>query len=292
MAGYGEGIKSVGQEIEYTPEQVQELVKCSNDIFHFMKYIKIVHPDRGRVTFDPWDYQKELLDLINNNRFVVALVARQQGKSILVAVYLLWYCIFNEDKTCGVVSNNEEGAIDILDRMKIMYEELPDWLKPGIVEYNKKTITFENGSMTRAKATSKDSFRGRTLNIVFADEFAFVDPQWKCDEFFTSNWPTISASKESKFIIVSTPKGIGNLFHTIYSEAENGINTFKHFKADWTRHPDRDIEWAIEQRKNLGERRFNQEFACISGNSIITIRDKITGKVSKIKIEDLHNIRI
>lgn len=203
MPIYGEGIKSLGQEVTYTPEQVKELIKCAGDLFHFLTYVKIIHPDRGRVIFDPWEYQKRLFELILHNRFVVALVARQQGKSILVAAYILWYSIFNDDKTVGVVSNNEEGAIDILDRVKVMYEELPDWLKPGIAEYNKKTITFENGTKIRARATSKDSFRGRTLNLVFADEFAFVDPQWKCDEFFTSNWPTISASSESKFIIVS-----------------------------------------------------------------------------------------
>lgn len=278
MAGYGEGIKSPGMEVTYTADQVKELVKCSQDIIYFLSYVKIIHPDRGRVTFEPWDYQKELFDLINNNRFVVALVARQQGKSILVAAYLLWYAIFNEDKTLGVVSNNEEGAIDILDRIKIMYEELPDWLKPGITEYNKKTITFENGTKIRARATSKDSFRGRTLNVVFADEFAFVDPPTKCDEFFTSNWPTISASKESKFIIVSTPKGIGNLFHQIYSEAENGINTFKHFKADWSAHPERDAKWAEEQRKNLGERRFNQEFAVSFLGSESTLINETTLK--------------
>jgi len=278
MAGFGEGIKNVGQEVEYTPDQIKELIKCSKDILHFLKYVKIIHPDRGRVTFEPWDYQKELFELIDNNRFVVALVARQQGKSILVAAYLLWYSMFNDDKTVGVVSNNEEGAIDILDRIKVMYEELPDWLKPGQVEYNKKTIMFENGTKIRARATSKDSFRGRTLNICFADEFAFVDPQWKADEFFTSNWPTISASKESKFIIVSTPKGIGNIFHQIYSEAENGINTFKHFKADWSAHPERDIDWAIEQRKNLGERRFNQEFGIDFLGSEATLIHEITLK--------------
>lgn len=288
MGIYNDGVKSLGQEIEYTPEQIKELIKCSNSIFHFLKYVKIIHPDRGRVIFDPWDYQKELFDLIDNNRFIVALVARQQGKSILVAAYILWYSIFNDDKTVGVVSNNEEGAIDILDRAKVMYEELPDWMKPGISEYNKKTITFENGTKIRARATSKDSFRGRTLNLVFADEFAFVDPQWKCDEFFTSNWPTISASSESKFIIVSTPKGIGNLFHTIYSEAERRLNTFKHFFADYTSHPDRDEKWAEEQRKNLGERRFNQEFGCVGEDTLVSVRDKETGEIKRMKIRNLY----
>lgn len=290
MAGFGEGIKHVGQEISYTPEQVKELIACSKDIFHFLKYVKIIHPDRGRVTFIPWDYQTELFQLINDNRFVIALIARQQGKSIMVAAYLLWYSIFNDDKTVGVVSNNEEGAIDILDRIKVMYEELPDWLKPGQAEYNKKTIMFENGTKIRARATSKDSFRGRTLNICFADEFAFVDPQWKADEFFTSNWPTISASSESKFIIVSTPKGIGNIFHRIYSEAENGLNTFKHFYADWSAHPDRDDKWAEEQRANLGDRRFNQEFACVGEDTIITVRNKNTGVIENVRVSELYKL--
>lgn len=276
MAGYGEGIKQLGQEIEYTPKQVKELVNCSKDIFYFLKYVKIIHPDRGRVTFKPWKYQRELFKLIDENRFVIALVARQQGKSIMVAAYLLWYSIFNSDKTVGVISNNEEGSIDILDRIKVMYEELPLWMKPGIAEYNKKTITFENGTKVRARATSKDSFRGRTLNMVFADEFAFVDPPSKCEEFFASNWPTISASKDSKFIIVSTPKGIGNLFHLIYSEAESGINTFKHFRADWTAHPDRNEKWAEEQRKNLGMRRFSQEFGCSFLGSDSTLIEETT----------------
>lgn len=283
-----EGIKKSGVEYDYTIEEVKELIKCTEDIFHFLKYVKIIHPDKGRVTFDPWEYQKELFSIINTNRFIVALVARQQGKSVMVAAYLLWYAIFNADKTVGVVSNNEEGAIDILDRIKIMYEELPDFLKPGIEEYNKKTILFENGTKIRARATSKDSFRGRTLNIIFCDEFAFVDPSWKCDEFFTSNWPTISASKDSKFIIVSTPKGIGNLFHRIYSEAENKLNTFIHFKADWTAHPDRDEKWAAEQRKNLGGRRFNQEFACVSGDTMVTVRDKFTGEIKTVRIDEIY----
>ena len=287
MAGFGEGIKNVGQDVEYTPEQVRELMLCHSDIFHFLKYVVIVHPDRGRVPFEPWDYQKELFQLINDNRFIIALVARQQGKSIMVAAYLLWYAIFNDDKLLGVVSNNEEGAIEILDRIKVMYEELPDWLKPGQSEYNKKTISFENGTKIRARATSKDSFRGKTLNICFADEFAFVDPQWKAEEFYTSNWPTISASKVSKFIIVSTPKGVGNIFHRMYTEAEKGLNTFKHFKADWSAHPDRDEEWAEQEIKNFGQRKFNQEFGVSFLGSESTLLSET--QLKKLTAQDIED---
>lgn len=290
MAVYNEGVKRPGVEHQYTPEQIKEIIKCKDDFIYFLRnYVKIIHPDRGLVLFEPWDYQIELAELIKNNRFVIALVARQQGKTILVAAYFLWYAIFNENKSTGVVSNNEDGAIDVLDRLKGQYEELPDFMKPGIVEYNKKTITFENGTRIRARATSKDSFRGKTLNLIVCDEFAFVDPPEKCNEFFTSNWPTISASKESKFIIISTPKGLSNLFHKIYTEAEQRLNTFKHFFADWSAHPDRDEKWAIEQRKNLGNRQFEQEYGCVAGESVITVRDKITGEIENVSIREVFD---
>lgn len=275
---YNDYVKRPGEEDEYTPGQIKSLVKCRKDIFEFLPFVKVVHPDRGRVVFEPWEFQTDIIKMIDENRFSVVMCARQQGKSTMAAIYLLWYAIFNRDKLVGVVSNVESGAIDILDRIKVMYEELPMWMKPGIIEYNKKTIKFENGSIIRASATSKDSFRGRTCNIVFCDELAFVDPQWKADEFFTSNWPTISASKESKFIVVSTPKGIGNIFHTMFTESEKGLNTFKHYKADWTHHPERDAEWALEQRKNLGSKRFNQEFGIQFLGSDSTVLDEGTLK--------------
>lgn len=275
---YNDFVKRPNQDIEYTQDEILELVKCSQDIFYFLKYVKVVHPDRGRVNFVPYEFQKDIIRLIHENRFSVIMCARQQGKSTIAAIYLLWYAIFHPDKLIGVVSNNEKGAIDILNRIKVVYEELPMFLKPGIEEYNKKAITFENKSVIMASATSKDSFRGRTCNIVFCDELAFVDPQWKADEFYTSNWPTISASKKSKFIIVSTPKGIGNIFHTIYTEAEKNLNTFKNYFADWRAHPERDEEWAIEQRKNLGSKRFNQEFLIQFLGSDSTVLDETTLK--------------
>jgi len=145
--------------------------------------------------------------------------------SLSVGAYALWYSLFNADKVVGIVSNKESSAIDFLSRIKIMYEELPDWLKCGVVEYNKKTIIFENGTIIVAGATSKNAFRGKTANIIISDELAFVEGD-KAEDFYMSNYPTISVSKYGKFIAISTPNGIGGLFYELYTGAEKKRNEF------------------------------------------------------------------
>lgn len=77
---YDEYIKRPQEEVEYTPEQIQELAKCVNDIFYFCKYVKIVHPDRGRIRFDPYEFQSDIIDTYTKNRFLILLLARQVGK--------------------------------------------------------------------------------------------------------------------------------------------------------------------------------------------------------------------
>jgi len=269
---YDDYIKKPLQEHEYTLEEVRELKKCSEDIWYFFKYIKIVHPDKGRLSFDPYLYQKEMINLIVNNRFTIFLLSRQSGKSTTVASYALWYAIFNSDKTIGIVSNKQVSAIDILHRINIMYEELPVWLKPGVKSLSKMFIEFDNGTRIMVSATSSDAFRGRTINVLIADEYAFVRKHI-ADDFWSANYPTISASEEAKIIIVSTPNGVFNQFHTIYSQAERNENEFKCLKFDWRVVPGRDDKWAEIQKKNLGLRRFKQEYDVEFLGSIATVID-------------------
>lgn len=163
---YDEAIKKPQKELEYTREQIQELAKCYDDLHHFFKYVKIVHPDYGRVTFEPYDFQRDIVNTYLQNRFMILLLARQVGKSTVVGVIALWYAIFNKDKLIGITSYVEKEAIGVLDKIKIIYEELPEWLKPGVKEYNKKSIVFDNGSIIRVSATTKNAFRGKALNCV------------------------------------------------------------------------------------------------------------------------------
>jgi hypothetical protein len=275
MPVYSNQIKRPGEEYDYSVDQIRELKKCNDDMFHFLTYVKIVHPDRGRIVFDPYPFQIDMFKLLLKNRFCAFLVARQMGKSLSVGAYVLWYSIFNKDKVIGIVSNKETSAIDFLARVKLMYEELPEWLKCGVVEYNKKTIQFENGTVIVAGATSKNAFRGKTANIIISDELAFVE-SGKAEEFFMSNYPTISVSTEGKFIAISTPNGIGGLFYELYMGAMNETNDFVPYEADWSTHPDRDEAWKNTQLRNIGDRRFSQEYAVEFMGSANTLVDKDT----------------
>lgn len=251
-------VKKPLEPVAYTAEMLLELQRCSEDIQYFLKYVKIVHPDKGRIPFDPYPFQKVILSTVKENRFSVILCARQAGKSTVIAIYALWYAIFHQDKKIGIVSNKALSAIDIMSRIKIMYEELPPFLKPGVREYSKTFTTFDNDSVIMVSATSADAFRGRTLNLLVADEFAFVRKSI-AEDFWSANYPTISTSLEAKIIVVSTPNGMWNLFHKIYSEAEHCENTFIPLKFTWRDVPGRNKEWADEQRKNLGKVKFSQE---------------------------------
>ena len=163
---YNEYVKRPREELEFTKENILELEGCSNDIYHFIEYVKIVNPDLGEIGFEPYEYQYELLEKFINNRFNVALCSRQSGKTTVVAVYALWYAIFNRDKNIGIVSNKESSAKMILSRIKRMWESLPLWLKPGVTEYSKTFVTFDNGTRIVISATSPDAFRGESMNLL------------------------------------------------------------------------------------------------------------------------------
>lgn len=271
-------VKRPREELEYNEEQIKELFECWKDILHFIRYVKIINPDRGEIFFDPYDYQLELLDKFQKHRFNVALCSRQSGKTTIVSVYILWYAMFHENKTIGIVSNKESSAKMILARIKKTYECLPIWLKPGVTEYSKTFIAFDNGTRIIISATSPDAFRGETINCLVCDEFAFV-PGNQAEEFWAANYPTISASTESKIIIISTPNGLFNIFHRIYAESELGKNTFVNTMVTWKDVPGRDEVWADEQVKNLGQRQFDQEFAVKFIGSTNTVIDPETLKV-------------
>jgi len=260
---YDDYVKKPHLAINYEPWMIREIEKCSTDPTYFFEtYVKIQHPDKGKVPFILYPHQKRMLDCIVNNRFIIIKTPRQYGKSSFCAAFILWYTCFHSEKTSGIVSNKQSASIEVLDRLKIMYEALPPWIKPGVYNYAKTMVSFDNGSRIIASATSKDSFRGWTINgICLCDEFCHVHRN-KQEAFWSSNYPTVSASKEAKMILISTPLGMYDLFHSIWLKAEKKNSLFNAIDVKWTEHPERDEEWLAEQEEALGKRLFNQEVLC------------------------------
>lgn len=252
-------LKRVGVELEYTEEQVAEIIKCSQDPVYFIKnYVKIVNVDRGLVPFEMWPFQEEMVHTFHKNRFSIAKMPRQVGKTTTTAGYMLWCVLFQENFSIAILANKGSLARDILGRIQYSYEYLPLWLQQGIKIWNKGNIELENGSKIGAFATSAAGVRGGSYNLIFLDEFAFV-PKNMADEFFTSTYPVISSGKTTKVIIVSTPYGL-NHFYKMWVDATEGRSTYKPVEVHWSMVPGRDDAWKEETIRNTSEEQFRQEF--------------------------------
>ena len=252
-------LKKVGVDHQYTKEQIEEYVKCSKDPVYFcMNYIKIVNVDEGLINFKMWNFQKEMINLFKDNRFVITKCPRQVGKTTTTVGYLLWATIFTDSQNVAVLANKGSLARDILAKYQLAYENLPQWLQQGVVTWNKGNVELENGSKVIAASTSSSAIRGGSFNIVFLDEFAFV-PNNIANEFFNSVYPVISSGKSSKIIIVSTPNGM-NLFYKLWMDSIEGRNNYKNFEIHWSMVPGRDDAWKEETIRNTSERQFAQEF--------------------------------
>ncbi len=443
-------LKAANVNMSFTNEQIEEFTKCKLDMKYFIRnYVKIINMDKGKILFDMYPFQEEMLDLFNNNRYSLAVTGRQQGKCVsydtkihiknkntnyyaevsiggfydickntyktinfehdvkfiqqinlndfevltengwkpivamfktikyeryevefhdgkilrcaddhilinehneevfvkdlkkfdkikndtnsfsvvkkirntllkehmydlqidsdshlyytngllshnttVVAAYLLHQAVFNDDKRIAILANKAETARNILGKLKLMFEELPWYMKPGVVEWNKGRITLSNGTVVLSAATSSASIRGESINIVYLDEFAFVENDI---EFYTSTYPVITSGKNTKVIITSTPKGM-NLFYKIYVDSLEGRNAFKSKKFTWECHPDRDQQWKEETLSNIGEFQFKQEYECEFFGSSNTLINGETLKqmnfINPISINDNKTLMI
>ena len=254
-------LKRSSVNIEWTKELILEYQKCSDDQIYFIKkYCKIVNVDKGLVNFELWKFQEEMIHTFEDNRFSIAKMPRQVGKTTTVAAYLLHKILFNESYRIAILANKDRGAREILSRIQLMFEHLPKWLQQGVLEWNKGNIELENGSKILSSATSSSATRGGSFNLLYLDEFAFV-PNNIQDEFFASVYPTITSGQNTKVIITSTPNGM-NMFYKIWTDSVNNKNTYSRVSVHWSMIPGRDEKWQKQTIENTSQRQFNQEYNC------------------------------
>jgi hypothetical protein len=136
------------------------------------------------------------------------------------------------------------------------YENLPAFLKQGVLSYNKGSMEFSNNTVIFCAASSSSSIRGKSISLLYIDEAAFLRNDM---EFFESTYPTISSGKNTKVIITSTPNGARGLFHKLWMESVNKVNMFVNHAVPWNLVPGRDEAWRLEQIANTSIEQFNQE---------------------------------
>jgi hypothetical protein len=252
-------LKRAHVPIGFTSDQVEEVIKCSQDVVYFIKnYVKIINLDEGLVPFDMYPFQEEMANTISDNRFTVIKTCRQAGKTTTSAAVILWHVLFNESYTIAILANKLNTAREILSRVQRAYENLPKWLQQGVIVWNKTNIELENGSQIIASSTASSAIRGYSINFLYLDEFAFV-PRTIQDDFFTSVYPTIISGSNTKVVITSTPNGF-DLFYKIWINSVEGRNEYQNFMVNWWDVPGRDEEWRQKTIANTSEDQFRQEF--------------------------------
>ena len=271
-------VKRDGVQQQYTPEQQAEYIKCYKDPVYFAEnYGKVISLDHGLVPFKLYPYQKKMFEHFNSNRMSIVLACRQSGKSISSCMYILWYAIFHSNKTIAILANKGDTSREMLGRILLALENLPFFLQPGCRELNKGSMKFSNNTTIVARATSSSSIRGMSINLLFLDEFAFIEND---ATFYTSTYPVISSGKETQIIITSTANGIGNTFHKLWTGAVQGVNSFSPFRIDWHDVPGRDEAWKEETIANTSPLQFKQEF----GNDFLGSGDTLINGETLLKL--------
>ena len=266
--------KKANQKETFTEQQIFDLQSCMNPQDGYLYFARIFayiqHPVKGKLLFDPFEYQERLLKSYHNFRFNVNMLPRQTGKTTCAGIYLLWYAMFTPDQTILIAAHKYTGAQEIMQRIRYAYELCPDYIRAGVTNYNKGSIEFENGSRIVSATTTGNTGRGMSISLLYCDEFAFVQPNI-ATEFWTSISPTLATG--GRAIITSTPNSDEDTFATIWKEAEKkyddsgaeqeiGANGFHSFRSYWQEHPDRDDVWKNEELGRIGEERFRREYDC------------------------------
>lgn len=263
-------------------QRLSEVKKISQDICYFaQKYFYIISLDQGKQIIKLYPKQARLVKEMAKRKRLIVLATRQCGKSTSYSIYVLWYCLTNTDKSILICANKFKTAKDILSRIKLGYEMLPAWLKPGIVTWNASSIEFSNGCKITAEATSQSSGRGGSINVLILDEFAFLSPGLE-EGFMNSVFPVVSSSKTSQIIVVSTPNGMDNEYYNMWNKATLNLQRnivsegWYPYRIDWWDVPGRDEKWKAQQLAtfNNNQQRFNQQYGnCLGGNTKIKLRD-------------------
>tara|TARA_R110002096_G_scaffold3566_2_gene17594 strand:- start:300 stop:1844 length:1545 start_codon:yes stop_codon:yes gene_type:complete len=259
---------------------VQEFKKCKADPEYFIsKYIKVTHPVRGLVPFDLYPFQKKILSNINStkNRFNILRKFRQAGATTLGSAYCLWISIFSTHQAVVILSKGDAESTEVLDRIKLMYDELPTFFKPGISESNKHTLKFNNYSVIKSRPSGKQSGRSLAGSFLMIDEAAFIE---NIDTIWAAVYPIISTG--GRALVLSTVNGVGNWYHDVYLGAMGGSNSFNPIDIRWQDHPEysrhatgydhlyKEMEkkhlfvddWEKTAKSNMPHKQWLQEYEC------------------------------
>jgi hypothetical protein len=256
-------LKKANLPFEYTREEIEELGRCKIDPMHFALHHAFIRTHKGDMVVKDAgglrDFQSQIIQNMHNNKFNILMASRQIGKTVTTAIYIVWFLLFNKDKNVLMVADNMSTTKEIMEKLRIVLDNLPFYMKPGISKINESSIRLDNDCRLVLRTTTKKSGIGMTVNFLYIDEFAHI-AESNLDKFYRAILPTITEDPFAKVMITSTPNG-RNKFWEIWTSSIDGDNEYSPMRVDWWQVPGRDEEWKKKTIANFGtETDFNQEY--------------------------------
>lgn len=260
--------------------------KCANDLFYFAEtYCKItvLGAENPIQVIKLRPYQKDYLQILLDNRFIISTQSRRAGKSVSTLIYMLWNICFKTSYLAGYTANTAKLTKASMKMFQNMYCMLPPFLQKNVETWNMSEIIFDDKAKMMTSVMNGNSFRGEALDFLIVDESAFVDKS-KWDDFEDSVMPTLATSKKSQIVQISTPNGF-NHFYDIWTEAKKGLNGYVHFLVTWEQIDIYDHEWKDSELKRIGPVKFARNYSCVTGDTEIDLL--IKEQEVKMTIEEL-----
>jgi hypothetical protein len=287
------GVRKHGLIFEYTNEEKEIKEKVHNDVMYFAEnYIHIKQENETISKLALRDYQKNSLKTMNNNNKIIMNVSRETGLTKLLAIHILHSLM--EGKTILFVGNLYADAIELVNKVKDIYMNLPFFLKEGVKSWNQKQIVFENGGVLKTYTRSRQPALGFAVDEIIIKDFAHI-PENIVKVFYNSVYPVFLSTKNSKIIITSTPNG-DNLFKELWDKSNLNnkhidYNGFTPILLPYDVVNNRDEKWKQKTIKEIGSiKAFEQEYELKFLTSTINTELSGNNKSLKERVEYLENI--
>lgn len=191
-------------------------------------FCKVVNKKGKTVTFKMNPQQRELVEGLS--KYNIVLKSRQLGITTISCCLSLYYAITKPNSHCMLISYSLDSASTIFDKLKTMYDSLPNGIRPKEIANNRSSLKFSNGSkITVTTLGSKELARGSSLQFVHISEVAFAKQELVSKQLLAIEQALLP---DSKLIIESTANGL-NEFYNIWQKAENGESLYKPFFFSW-----------------------------------------------------------
>ena len=253
------------KKYEYTPEMIRTIKRCKKDLVYFTEtFIRIKSIDKDTLPCELYPAQVRVLKSLMKKKYVMNISARQSGKTTLEIAFILWSAMFSTNNVIALVGMNHDAVTSILKRILFAFDELPDYLKVGLVSISKDRLAFSNGSyIIVCSSNSIYSLRGMTINTLVVDEAGFVNNP----DLWIILMPVLLCHLKSKMFIVGTqngkthPDGSTKMFYKLYQQAQKDTKNWKIEKTKWWQVFDRDMAWKKSMVNMLGSKDiFRKEF--------------------------------